>query len=302
MRVLAAAVAAMAGLALAGAPAHAAEPEAKFWRVKTIITMEHPRLVGSGYAVMERRASVDWATPEGRSWAAYRPLGAYPKTKQDEQAWKKDGSPASWTYRTEGMKITLSTKPGKGWVKKVDERPAALMLGERPVTFEQLQKLPADAAGIRRYVTSEVNAWIDKAAEEARTTDPRATKQDWLDHLDLYVAESLTRLLYQNPVPRKVRAAAYEALRTTEGVKDLGRAKDPQGRSGHKLALPGYVTDKQSLEQQVVVDTGTMTLLARYTDDDARPGGKPLKGKGKDRVETFEAGWTNDAPAVPDAG
>ncbi|NJP98517.1 hypothetical protein HCN51_55410 [Nonomuraea sp. FMUSA5-5] len=299
MRVLAAAVATMAGLALAAAPAQAAEPQGKYWRVKTFITLEHMHPLGSGYTMMERRVSVDWATPDGRSWTAYRPLGAYPKTKRDEEAWKKDGSPTSWTYRTEGMKISLSTGPGKGWVKKQEDRPIALMLGERPVTFEELQKLPADAAGLKRRITAEVNAWIDKSAEEAKTTAPGVTKKDWLDHLDLFVAESLTQLLYRNPVPQKVRAAAYEALRTTKGVRDLGQAKDPLGRTGHKLALPDLATDKQTLKQQIVVNTGTMTLMAQYTDDAPAAGGKQVKGQ--DKVEAFVAGWTNDEPAVPDA-
>ncbi|GAA2213656.1 hypothetical protein GCM10009850_091190 [Nonomuraea monospora] len=291
MRVLAVAVATMAGLALGAAPARAAEPEGAYWRVKEILTMDHGRPVGSGYRLVERRASVTWTTRDNRSWFGYRPLGAWPKTPQDEAAWKKDGSPDSWTYRTEGMKISLSTKPGKGWVKRQSARDSVFMLGERPITYQQLQGLPADAAGIRAFVGKRVDQFIDQAVEDARTDAPKATRNDWVAERDRYVAEYLVQLLYQSPVAERTRGAVYEALKTTKGVTDLGQAKDSLGRAGQKLSLP---VTKDAARTQVIVDTKAMTLLAQHLE--------LTGGKAGTRDTTYEAGWTNEKPAVPAAG
>ncbi|MEV8639269.1 hypothetical protein AB0395_47205 [Streptosporangium sp. NPDC051023] len=288
-----------AGLLFAGVaavPASADAPKAAYWRVETIFTKTHPHAVGSGYHLTQRRVSTEWLSPEGRSWNGFRELGAKPATKKDEAAWRADGSPTIWDYRTEGMKVHLSTQPGKGSVQAAKGRPNGFRLGEKYVTYQQLQALPMEAEALRKQLTAEVNTWIDEAAEEAKTTDPKATKNDWLVNLDRYVAERAAELLYANPVPDKVRTAAYQVLKTTKGVSDLGRSKDPLGRSGQKLALPVSSSKGSVLKQQLLVDTTAMTLLAEYTD--LNDGGKTMLGQSG--VETFKAGWTNDKPAVPD--
>ncbi|MFG1947257.1 hypothetical protein [Nonomuraea sp. NPDC048826] len=279
---------------MAAAPAFADAPKAAYWRVEATYTMTHPHAVGSGYFLTERRVSTDWLSPEGKSWSGLRNLGARPATKKDEAAWRADGSPTTWAYRTEGMKIRLSTRPGKGFIGEAKDRPNGFRLGEKYVTYQQLQALPTEAEALRKQLTAEVNTWIDEAAEEAKTTAPKATKNDWLVNLDRYVAQRAVELLYANPVPDKVRAAAYQVLKTTKGVSDLGRSKDPLGRSGHKLALPVPSGKGSELKQQLLVDTTAMTLLAEYTD--FGKGGKKMLGS---RVATFKAGWTNDKPAAP---
>lgn len=287
-----------AGLLLAGvsaAPASADAPKGAYWRVETTFTTTHPHPVGSGYHLTERNVSVDWLSPQGKSYSGLRELGARPATKKDEAAWRADGSPATWAYRTEGMKIRLSTRPGKGTLHPVEEDVPAFRLGEKNVTYEQLQTLPTDAEALRKQLAAEVSAWIDEAAEEAKTTAPKATKNEWLVNFDRYVAGRAIDLLYTVPVPDKVRAAAYQVLKTTKGVTDLGRAKDPLGRPGQKFALPVPVNEKSVLKQQCVVDTKTMILLAEYTD--LKHGGKPMLGKSG--VQTIKAGWTNDKPTAP---
>ncbi|WP_433214244.1 hypothetical protein [Microtetraspora malaysiensis] len=286
-----------AGLILAGTaavPASADAPKGAYWRVETIFTRTHPRAVGSGYYLTQRSVSTDWLSPEGKGWFGFRELGAKPATAKDEAAWRADGSPTTWDYRTEGMKIRLSVKPGKGTIGAA-KKPDGFLLGKKFVTYQQLQSLPTDVGALRKRLFADVNAWIDEAAEEAKVTDPKATKNDWLVNLDWYVAVRASELLYVNPVPDKVRAAAYQVLKTTKGVSDLGRSKDPLGRSGQKLALPVPSNKGWVLKQQLLVDTQTMTLLAEYTD--LKDGGKPMLGKSG--VETFTVGWTNDKPAVP---
>ncbi|MBT2225906.1 hypothetical protein [Nonomuraea sp. NEAU-A123] len=289
----------IAGLAFIGVfalPAQATPPGGAYWRVETVITMTHPRAVGSGYWLTEREASTNWKTPEGKGWTGTRSLGARPATKKDEAAWRADGSPKSWTYRTEGMKISLSTEPGKGFVGPAKGEPKGFRLGEKTVTYQQLQNLPSDPAALKEHVVAEVKSWIAEAAEEAKTTAPKATINDWLSRLDSYVARDLSQMLFKVPVPPKVRSAAFQALKTTKGVTDLGRAKDPLGRSGQKLALPTGTAKGSVVKQQVIVDTKTMMLLAEYTD--VTVDGKPMLGK--THVETYTAGWTDEQPAVPD--
>ncbi|WP_433354041.1 hypothetical protein ACQP25_11135 [Microtetraspora malaysiensis] len=289
-----------AGLIFAGTaavPASADAPKGAYWRVETIFTRTHPHAVGSGYYLTERSVSTDWFSPEGKGWFGFRELGAKPATAKDEAAWRADGSPTTWDYRTEGMKIRLSVKPGKGTIGVTKKPDGFHYLGEKWVTYQQLQSLPTDAEALRKRLLADINAWIDKAAEEAKTTSPKSKKEDWLVNLDQYVAKGASELLYANPVPDKVRAAAYQVLKTTKGVSDLGQAKDPLGRSGRKLALPVSSTEGSVLKQQLLVDTQAMTLLAEYTD--LKYNGKDMLGKSG--VQTFRAGWTNDKPAAPGA-
>ncbi|WP_371782882.1 hypothetical protein [Streptosporangium subroseum] len=289
-----------AGLIFAGmaaVPASADAPKGAYWRVETTFTTTHSHAVGSGYHLTQRSVGTEWLSPQGKSWNGFRELGAKPATKKDEAAWRADGSPTTWDYRTEGMKIHLSTKPGKGSIVAAEGDPDGFRLGERYMTYQQLQSLPTDAEALRKYLVADVNAWIDKAVEDAKTTSPNSKKDDWLSNLDGYVAERASELLYVNPAPDKVRAAAYQVLKTTKGVGDLGQAKDPLGRSGRKLALPVPSGKGSVLKQQLLVDTKAMTLLAEYTD--LKDGGKAVLGKSG--VQTFRAGWTDDKPAVPGA-
>ncbi|WP_433412811.1 hypothetical protein ACQP1V_26810 [Microtetraspora malaysiensis] len=280
---------------VAAVPASADAPKAAYWRVETTFTRTHDHAVGSGYYLTQRSVETEWLSPEGRSWFGFRELGAKPATKKDEAAWRADGSPTTWAYRTEGMKIRLSVKPGKGTIGVTKKPDGFLYLGEKYVTYQQLQSLPTDTEALRKHLLADINAWIDEAAEEAKTTSPKSKKEDWLVDLDRYVARGASELLYVNPVPDKVRAAAYQVLKTTKGVSDLGRSKDPLGRSGQKLALPVSSSQGSVLKQQLLVDTTAMTLLAEYTD--LKDGGKPMLGTSG--VQTFKAGWTNDKPAVP---
>ncbi|MFI6176808.1 hypothetical protein ACIA8R_14865 [Nonomuraea sp. NPDC051191] len=297
MRITLAVAAGLLFAGVAAVPASADAPKGAYWRVETIYTTTHPRPVGSGYHLTQRNVTTEWLSPNGKAWTGMRELGARPATKKDEAAWRADGSPTTWDYRTEGMKIHLTTRPGKGSVKAQEDRPDGFRLGEKYVSYQQLQELPTDAEALRKQLTAEVEAWIDEAAEEAKTTDPKATRNDWLVNLDRYVAERAVELLYVNPVPDKVRAAAYQVLKTTKGVGDLGRDKDPLGRSGQKLALPVSSRKGTVLKQQLLVDTTAMTLLAEYTD--LKDGGKAVLGKSG--VTTYKAGWTDDKPAVPAA-
>ncbi|MFI6321525.1 hypothetical protein ACIBG8_28580 [Nonomuraea sp. NPDC050556] len=280
------AAAMLAGSLTSTAPASA--EGGTYWQVETVFSMTHPRQVGSGYWVNERRSSSDWWTKDGRSWTGFRPQGTRPASPADEAKWKADGSPTSWTYRTEGMKVKLSTKPGEGWVKPVGGRPG-FHWNEHSITFQELQRFPKDAAALKSKVTADFQEWAEAAAEEAKTTAPGSKLDDWTSRQDYYVADILSQLLYQWPVTKETRTAAFQALKTVPGVRDLG---------GNTFALPTYKGKRDQVDKLVTVDPTSMTLRSLAVE--SKVDGKAVPGK--TNLTTFtKVGWTDQKPAVPAA-
>ncbi|MEV0614370.1 hypothetical protein AB0I81_13675 [Nonomuraea sp. NPDC050404] len=170
------------------------------------------------------------------------------------------------------MKIAIVSVAAVTTVAGVVLSGAPAQAAEPEGAYWRVKQIPGDAAGVRK--------WVDGKVAE-------------------FITEYLRDLLYQYPLTEKVRGAAYEAVKATKGVTDLGRVKDSLGRTGRKLGLPTYTTKGSSTRQQVVVDDKAMTLLATHVEMiDSVPGGKSLV---ENRDTTYEAGWTNDKPAVPDA-
>ncbi|MDX3104502.1 hypothetical protein ACIBO5_56075 [Nonomuraea angiospora] len=67
--------------------------------------------------------------------------------------------------------------------------------------------------------------------------------------------EALRKQLTAEVSTWRVRAAGHQVLKTTKGVRGLGRSRDPLGRSGHELVLPvlsrkGVVLSKSSWTPQ----------------------------------------------------
>lgn len=258
--------------------------EGAYWRVETVFSMTHPRQVGSGYWVTERRLSTTWYDRTGKSWRAYQELGCKPKSKQDEAAWKADGSPTSWTYRTEGMKVSLSTEPGERSLRQDTGRPA-FHWGNKRLTLQDLQALPTDAGALKERVVKDVKEWSDWAAKDAKTTSPGSKLDDWTSHQDYYVAGNLAQLMYEVPTSKQVRKAALQALKSTSGVRDLGRGT---------FALPTYTVKQTVLDQRVSVDPSTLTL--RSWAIETKIGGRVFPAK--THLRTFaKVGWTDEQPA-----
>jgi hypothetical protein len=263
-----------------------APAEGAYWHTRTLWKMTHPRQFGSGanrYWVEEQRLMEEWASPDGKIWSGYRPLGVRPKSAADEKAWRRDGSPTTWSRTAEGTTVSLSTKPDKGGVSPAKGRPATFFLAGQQLSYEELQRLPADPAGLK--------TWLEKAARAAKAPD---------DAVDGYVTQALPSLLHEVPVPKEVRTAAYEALPTMPGVRSLGKVKDARGRTGEGLSIDHGQTrqkkDTVAAKTQVIVDTDAMVLLASSFETTLN--GKPFLNK--TMTETMlQVGWTNDKPSIP---
>ncbi|MEU4229785.1 CU044_5270 family protein [Nonomuraea sp. NPDC026600] len=256
--------------------------EGAYWHTRTLWKTTHPRQLGSGsnrYWVEEQRLRELWTSPEGKAWFGFRTLATRPKSAADEKAWRRDGSPTKWNRTADGRTVSLSAKADKGRVTAVKGTGTFFLDGQQ-LTFEEVQKLPADPNGLK--------AWLAKAARVLRIPE---------DRVDGNVRGALPTLLRDLPAPKEVRAAAYQALLTMPGVRSLGKVKDSLGRTGVRLSIDQEQARKEDMVRtELIVDTDEMVLLAQ--NQTTKLNGKPFPNK--TYTETvFQVGWTDAEPAVP---
>ncbi|WP_371784618.1 hypothetical protein [Streptosporangium subroseum] len=265
-----------------------APAEGAYWHRRTLSRTIHPRQLGRGanrYWVEERQLVEDWVSPDGKAWFGYRPLGTRPKSPADEKAWRRDGSPTTWNRTAEGTVVSLSTKADKGRVDPVKGRPSTFLLAGQWLSYEELQRLPAEPAGLK--------AWLGQAARVAKVPD---------DDIDDQVTRTLPSLLHEVPVSKEIRTAAYRALSTMPGVRSLGKVKDERGRIGDGLSIVSEQTNREKVTSvdrtQMIIDTGEMVLLSRAIRLTGKINGKPLP-ETNTTVTMLQVGWTDDEPSVP---
>ncbi|GAA4221152.1 hypothetical protein FHR32_005353 [Streptosporangium album] len=238
-----------------------------YWRVRKLHRQTHPEPLGRGenrYRMVESRLTEQWASRDGRVWAGSRTLGARPRSGADAEAWRRDGSPTEWAGQG------LSTAPGEGLLNAVTDRAPFSMAGHG-MSFEQIQRLPADPVALK-----------DRVAEVVRDVPGGST--------DGVVADALSGLLWSKPSPPDVRAAAYRALAELPNVRYLGTAKDERGRAG--AAFSFTVRTTATVQRTLIIDPTSSQVLS--STDTGRP------GTVGDEVEVvLEAGWTDDEPTAP---
>ncbi|MEW9554447.1 hypothetical protein [Nonomuraea sp. NPDC050783] len=291
LAVAAAALLALPGLtgAQAAAPAKApvarlaaaSTPEGTYWHTRVLSRRDNFRQVGSRanpYWVVEQDLTEQWNTTDGRSWIGFREAGAYPKSDKDREAWRRDGSPARWTRDVVGQTVVLSTRPTRGHVTPVRGQSTKFFLVGQYLTYEEVQRLPADPAALK--------AWLTKAAQVRGGGDDTGS----------FIAGLLPDLLYRLPAPKEVRAAAYQVLLTLPGVHAEGAARDDLGRNGTALSIDqrqatGPKAERGKITRRLIIDTADMVLLSNV---------HKVERPGNDNIElVLHAGWTNAAPAVP---
>ncbi|WP_030924317.1 hypothetical protein [Streptosporangium amethystogenes] len=268
-----------------------APAQGAYWHTRTLFKITHPRQLGSGsnrYWVEEQNISESWTSPDGRSWFGFRKLGTRPKSAADEKAWRRDGSPTRWSRTAEGTTVSLSTTPNKGRVV-LTKGPASFPVAGQQLSYEELQRLPADPTGLKN--------WIEKAVRVPKA-EPDAEIPE--DAVDGQVTGTLTMLLHEVPVPKEVRVAAYRALPTMPGVRSLGKVKDALGRTGEGFSIDHRQARQKNLKvvakTDVIIDTDAMSLLAENLKSTRN--GKPFLNKTWTRT-MLQVGWTDDKPSVP---
>ncbi|GIH92298.1 hypothetical protein ACFFMN_04910 [Planobispora siamensis] len=303
---------------LAAASTAASEPAAggAYWRVRKLYRETHPERLGRGanrYWLVESRLTEQWVAGDGRVWSGSRTLGAQPRSAADEAAWRRDGSPATWS--SQGS--VLSTAPQRGRLEAATGRVPFSMAG-RELTFEQIQALPSDAAALRDWVSAVVRqeaatagtaddgtenpedtAGTENTASPKNTAGPGNTAgpEDTAGPGDLasgaldgMVADALSGLLWSKPSPPAVRAAAYRALADLPNVRYLGETSDERGRRG--VAFSFDLRAGGAVRRTLIIDPRDSQVLSSTLTG--------LPGSTGDRVEVvLSAGWTDDEPAPP---
>lgn len=173
-------------------------------------------------------------------------------TRRDGRVWWKGG-------KTQGKVVKLV-------------QPAPFRLGGPPVSFEQLQKLPADQAALKAWIT----AALKRYSAGAKAGPPDAATRNRL------VFDGLVSLVAQLPAPPKVRAAAFRAIAAYPNVKNLGAVK---GGRGLAVSFPGARTANLVLDSKTARITDTDYFVSAEGAEVTNPGGI-----------TIAAGWTNVAP------
>ncbi|GAA4515428.1 CU044_5270 family protein [Actinoallomurus oryzae] len=147
--------------------------------------------------------------------------------------------------------------------KKKSSRP--FELSDRRFTLAEIKGLPTTTRGIVKW-----------ASGVARHVSP-----DWRQYdIDGFTTDLLIQLLAEAPATPQTRAAAFRALAGRPFVKNAGRAKDEEGRTGYALRIDGT---------RYLIDPSTATLLSESTTADGKYGATTY----------LKAGWTNEAPNPP---
>ncbi|SDI46268.1 hypothetical protein SAMN05421505_15410 [Sinosporangium album] len=255
----------------------------------------------NGKYLLEKTYSEElWASPvAGKpTWRIIQFLGAKPATSEDEEAWRADGSPKTWTYPakrvtkggksflTKSRTITGAANAREAWREDAGGSLGVLTNGE-PMTLDQLGKLPSTPEGLRDYLESVIkkNAANGTGPRLGQDADPR-----------LY--DMGVRIIMHFPVSPEVRAAAYRMIASLPGVTADGEATDPLGRRGQAVSIP-RTTDTGEAEgvDRFVVDTETGLPLALEHTNAPDPSKQGAAGFSFEAVE--QTGWTDKKPNLP---
>jgi hypothetical protein len=287
---------ARAVLLAAAVRAESAPRGGTYWHVRSMSRTTLSQRFGHGdnrYTLERLSVTEKWTTHGGRNWLGRR-VWVRPKTSEDEAAWRRDGSPSTWcrgkTDTEPPEPKCLHTAPGTASVTRFGQDTFQLTEGHK-LTFGQLQRLPADHDALRAWLVGIARHDLDPAASGAV--------------VDLNVANELSDLLVDFPVPPGVRAA-FRALAGMPNVRSIGPIRDALGRAGVgiEIGTPGVngiavlgdgsavAAPAGELIRTLIIDPDTSRVLA----DETRI------GNGSDPLSDtliLGVGWTNEKPHRP---
>ncbi|MEV0751543.1 CU044_5270 family protein [Streptosporangium sp. NPDC050280] len=201
---------------LAAATSVASMSDDGAWWGSTLVSGEEFRSPGGGYTLRQTRLEESWipADPEARTWYRWTRLGVKPATPRDEEAWRADGAPTSWTYEgnTPGMLSfdeppgVVRAAPGKPDTFSSEDWDFRVVMAGRPLT--KLEQLPDTPEDLRELL---------------KGTDERST------------VDNVVRLLFFAPVTSETRAAAYRLLASMSETDAVGQVTDVLGRTGQAV-------------------------------------------------------------------
>lgn len=274
--------------------------------------------VGNRYVILERASNQEWAasSPNTRSPALVRMLGAQLASAADEAAWRRDGSPGSWNVQEDtsladphgaasGFDRDITVAPGNLTLFTVGMGGKQFSFGRKAYSAAELLRLPADPARLKALLLAVYDGPQHMAASA-----------------EAYLFE-VTPALLTLPVTPAVRSALYRMLAGLPGVRSLGQVQDAAGQYGQGVALdgrysrcggeavkyPGGGVDSNHpvfgscvVEQRLVINPRTGLPLAQELRYVKLPGDR--RWPAPDGLFSFQlfqrAYWTNASPPSTD--
>ncbi|MGI5329347.1 CU044_5270 family protein [Actinomadura nitritigenes] len=244
------------------------------------------------YTVTWTRRFEGWtpSSPTGRGCGRQQDLGTRPAGSADQAAWRRAGSPATFTIpmdRKEFAPMTrkLAAGPPTTMCRPLPPDGTIFSLGGN-VTMKDLRALPADPDRLKRLL-------LQRFGRSGRDTEP-LTRNKTGDSWMFSVARDIILTM---PVTPRVRAAAFRMIADLPTVRTIGPVRDAEGRQGTAVAIDEHTSDGD-LEHRLIIDQASGTALA-YEQVVLRPAGKNAgraPGSLINSVVTLTSGWTDIAP------
>ncbi|MGI5205329.1 CU044_5270 family protein [Spirillospora sp. CA-108201] len=293
---------------LAAAEKAAAQPTGRYWFSDQIQGQSYIMRPETGtYAIVGAHGETfSWAAAEQGGGEAFygRDLPARPLTKRDAAAWRRAGSPKEFRVWSNDHYWTYGRKVTKWEVDDPDDKGGGTFFvrGEG-LTVGEIQNLPADPAALaRRFYRPGPPKGRAPVRPLDRVMDAGAKLQVTAD------------LLENAPLPPRVRAGLMRALAAQPGVRSLGAATDPLGRTGVALAVdnpvskvdgefgaPAQEQGEYRSRSELVFDRETGELLAEQ-DVLTGPGGAYREQPPGFVINYWvvrDTGWTDAVPEPP---
>ncbi|MCO6008376.1 CU044_5270 family protein [Actinoallomurus purpureus] len=265
-----------------------------YWHTTTVDRNAY-RVTG-GYTVIDRSQREQWtpSRPRQEQWSSDQRLGARPESPADTAAWKRAGSPGTFTVpaskgsgRAKYGPMPLSVQPGRPSVNRAPlvDGDKVFWLG-RNVSMKDLRALPADPQRLK----ASLKRWYSGHGTES-SSDPMSS--------DLWLYTVAKGLITDMPVTPKVRGAAFRMLADLKTVTAAGSVKDAQGRPGTAIAITEHTKFGGVQQHRLILDTTTGRALGEEIII-VKPSGTTA-GLAPGVVWTSSTvvaqGWTDSAPS-----
>ncbi|MGW4663742.1 CU044_5270 family protein [Streptosporangium sandarakinum] len=283
---------------LAAATAAAKAPASgSYWRTTTINGMDAVS-PDHGYVIRRTSSRDQWLArrPGEQSWWIDQYLGAKPLTRQDQEAWRRAGSPTRWTFPVDTTGY-VGVDSGEVVRAGTEEKKAARLLGKwknsggplvkELISWEEIRRIPSGDRELRAYLERRVTAEVE--GDDGQ--DPQ-----WRESA---VSGACMEIVFGLPVSPAVRASAYRILAGMPQMKSLGRVKDPLGRMGEAIGYQVNPRHREATYDVVhIIDPLTGLPLARSSTTTAKlAGGRTAKATSF--VAYQQMGWTDAEPPLP---
>ncbi|MFB9832852.1 hypothetical protein [Actinoallomurus acaciae] len=231
-----------------------ATPVGRYWHVHSIRSEGH-HIDRGDYMIFGTRIEVEqWSARSDKETdiIRVRTAGATPQTPADRAAWRRAGSPATWTVlsavggvrqsaRSQPWRLSRYTPADKREQRQAEAREAVPCAGRGACP-------PMPPTGKER---------------EAMADDPQALKKYLLaDAMNGGSSSLLTAAGHFLPAPSspQLRSAVFRVLAGVPGVRSLGTARDSTGRPA--IVLAGRMTQSENVyDNELLLDPVTYVPL-----------------------------------------